>query len=190
MNYYVQPGSDGGNQGSPEFTSLKPKKSFKETMGGISFVLFFLTLLIIGYGVFLNYSVTRVQGETALLQEQIVQKKLEFRELEKSRVSNIIIAQNAVKKIDAIDVRWSEVLTLLLDATPDDIVYRSYTGNENGAITTSVMAPSFRRVADLIDILQSKSFVESAFVPSVVKGTSPTNAATYSFSLNVKYNEK
>lgn len=161
----------------------------KSKMSGMAKLFALITLAFVGYGVFLGYSVARVQGDTALIQEETKAVEVQLAKLEKNKVKDIVVAKQAMEKIEAIDVRWSEVLSLLLDATPDDIVYRSYSGNENGSITMSVMAPSFNRVADLIDILGNKSFIDSAFVPSIVKGTSPTNAATYSFSLNVMYKQ-
>ena len=147
----------------------------------------FLSLVTLVYAIFIAYSGASLSGDQAVIDEEINGVELEMQKLEADQIENLMVASQAVEQIEKVDVKWSEVLTLLLDATPDDIVYRSYAGNENGTITTAVLAQSFDRVADLIDILQNKPFIESVFVPSVVKGTSPTNAATYSFSLNVKY---
>jgi len=147
----------------------------------------FLSVVTVVYAVFLAYSTANLAGDQSLLDENIQVVEAEMQQLEADQVENLMVAGKAMEQIESVDVKWSEVLSLLLDATPDDIVYRSYAGNENGTITMAVLAQSFDRVADLIDILQNKPFIESAFVPSVVKGTSPTNAATYSFSLNVKY---
>lgn len=146
-----------------------------------------LTVLTVAYGVFLAYSLAGIKGDMAKVDSQTKELEEQMRVLESDQIEHLMIASTAKEKIDAVDIKWSETLTLLLDATPDDLVYRSYSGNENGTVTTAVLAQSFNRVADLIDILSNKPFVKNVFVPSVVKGTSPTNAAVYSFSMNVEF---
>ncbi|MBT6068984.1 PilN domain-containing protein [Candidatus Peregrinibacteria bacterium] len=160
---------------------------FRKKVGPVQMFLTIIAVLALGYGIFLNYSAARTDGQTAVIQDEATQKELQLKKLQENKVKNVMVASKVVKQIGEVDVRWSEVLTLLIDATPDPIIYRSYSGNDNGTITTAVIAPSFNAVADLLDILQNKPFVRKVFVPSVVKGTSPTNAATYSFSLNVEY---
>lgn len=150
-------------------------------------VLAVLVVLTVAYGVFLGYSTAAVKGEMAKIDTATKEVEEQMRVLKADQIEHLMIASRAVEKIDSADVKWSETLTLLLDATPDDLVYRSYSGNENGTVTTAVLAQSFNRVADLIDILSNKPFVKSVFVPSVVKGTSPTNSAVYSFSMNVEF---
>lgn len=169
------------DKGSDLASKLKAKWSFSHKIVAI------LTLATVIYAVFLAYSIASTAGAQAVVDTQMKEVEAEMQKLEADQIEHLMIASQAVEKINTVDVKWSEVLTLLLDATPDDLVYRSYSGNENGTVTTSVLAQSFNRVADLINILDNKPFVKNVFVPSVVKGTSPTNAAVYSFALNVEF---
>ncbi len=148
-----------------------------------------LFLAVVLYSLYIGFSKAGKEGELALIQSETAQMQEELQTLETAQVGHLTVAKKALVRLDEKFIKWSEVLTLLLDATPDDIAYRSYSGNENGSLTMAAVASSFARVADLIGILEKKSFVKNVFVPSVVKGTSPTNAAVYSFSLNVEYEQ-
>ena len=169
------------DKGSDLLGKLKSKWSFSHKAVAV------LTLVVVLYGVFLVYSLANVNADIAEAGAKIADVEEQMKKLKDDQIENLMVASRAVEKINEVDVKWSEVLTLLLDATPDDLVYRSYSGNENGTVTTAVLAQSVNRVADLIDILNNKPFVKNVFVPSVVKGTSPTNSAVYSFSMNVEF---
>lgn len=150
-------------------------------------LLIVIFVVFVGFTAYTSFKKAELEKEFAILnaEKSVLNEKLQ--DFQRDKVEEISTALTALEAVKLKNVKWSEAISLILQATPKDIFYKSFSGNGEGAVTITGTAPSFSRVGALIEVLKKKPFISSVFVSNALKGTNPSNASLYNFSLTVLY---
>lgn len=127
------------------------------------------------------FSKTSLGKDIAEADSSIADLEEQVSELEEQSLDEATVAQEVIALLEASEVLWSEVIGDLLEVTPLDIYYSSYSGNENGYVTVNALGDSYYAVADLIEVLADDSKFEDVFVPSVSSVSGGDEMVTFSF---------
>lgn len=163
-----------------------------------AFVLLFAVGL--GWGYFFS-QVNANKAEINNAEQEIAQAKNTLAELKQS---DAVLAQrglNALKAIEATEVKWSNVLNTLNKITPIDPEFRrpmveflSYSGAEGGRLNFNVQTLTSENVKTLlgtvsktIEVFNEAPDFNDAFVPSISKGTTQDNESVLTFILSAEY---
>ncbi len=96
-------------------------------------------------------------------------------------------ARKTLDEIEGTEIVWSQVIKKLLDTTPAEVLFRSYSGSEQGDILISALSPSFEAAAKAIKLLGEANDFGGVFAPTITKGVDNGQQTTVSFSLRLKY---
>jgi hypothetical protein len=188
--------------------AIKPNNMAPETDGQVNqkmrkggpmnYVLFFLVLGMVLYGVFLSFDKGRILANTTDLEKQTRDLQAQIDTIKSNKVEVSKNASDALTAIETDEIRWSEVISeveklLPLDSSGRrDVEIMSYSGSGQGKITLSMVTqpvalPPYDKVARIISAFNSSVFFKDAYVPSISKGTDETGAVSLSFMLNTDY---
>ncbi len=106
----------------------------------------------------------------------------------KAGLESSIVAGQLIEKIEADEVKWSEMLSTLLGATPLDIYYASYSGSESGSVTVSGLGDSYGSISGLISALSGQKAFKDVFVTSVASASSG-DTEMVSFNMSFVYDD-
>ncbi|OIP80079.1 hypothetical protein COW94_03390 [Candidatus Peregrinibacteria bacterium CG22_combo_CG10-13_8_21_14_all_44_10] len=151
----------------------------------ISFVVFFAVLF---YGAYTFISKSSLESSASDTDSQISNLEEQIVELEKQSLGAVTVAQQLIAQVEESEIEWSNVISRLLDATPLDIYYSSYSGSEDGVVTVTGMADTYHSVAGLVTALNAGSYFGDVFVSSVATATI-TDTEAVSFNLMFGYDD-
>jgi len=184
------------NNAAPEGESQVNQRLQK---GGIlNYILLFLLIGTILYGVFLSFDKGQVLASTADLEKQTKDIQTQIDTIKANKVEVSQNAVDALKTIESGETRWSEVITEVQKLLPLDAQGQpqlnvvSYAGSADGKITLNMVTrpsaqPPFSDVARIIAIFNSSVFFTEAYVPSIAKSSDESGQVTLSFLLNTSY---
>lgn len=154
----------------------------------VSFLILGVVLVMTAWAAYQRYSFT---SKIASIEAQVQEVDLQLSELGEQKLDAIVVAQQTVETIEQTQILWSEVVTHLLNITPLDVVYRSYSASSEGNMSVSVLTDSYDSAAQLISILNKDTQFGGAFVSSITKGSSESGSEVVSFGItfNVHKNE-
>ncbi len=164
----------------------------------LNFILLFLVIGLAAYGTLLNFQKGEVLNHTGELENQSKAVQIEIDELRGSKVEVSQNASEALKKINAEEIRWSEVIDNVSQLVPKDASGRnkieilSYSGSGNGRVSLNTVTqptslPAFDDVANVIAVFNNSVFFKNAYVPAISKGQNEDGSVTLSFVLNMDY---
>jgi len=151
----------------------------------ISFVIF---VVVLCYGAYIFVSKASIESSIADADSQIANLDGQVAELEQQSLGEVTIAQQLVSEVESGEIKWSKVVSDLLDTTPFDIYYASYSGSEDGTVTVTGLADTYYAVAGLVDALYSNNVFKEVFVSSVATATSG-DSEMVSFNLGFTYDD-
>lgn len=159
--------------------SALPGSSLKLSHIAAGVVVLFV-LLLTGWSAYQRYS---VQQSIKDVDSQISETNTALDEMRAKQVESIIVAAQTVDQVQARAITWSEVITQLLEITPVDIFYRSYSASNEGEMTVSVLATSYESAAQLISILDGEPTFSNPFVASLTQGFTDSGTGVVSFGV-------
>lgn len=123
-------------------------------------------------------AIQKVAAQTQSVQAQLDQVKAQ-------QLDAVIAVQQTVDQVRAGDIQWSGVLAKLLEVTPLDVFYRSYTASVDGKLTLSALSDDYDSAAQLISILnQTQPFTE-VFTSSLTRGSAESGSEVVSFGVTL-----
>jgi len=137
-------------------------------------------LLLTGWSAYQRYSVQQSIDE---VNSHIGETNTALDEMSSKQVESIIVAAQTVDQVQARAITWSSVITKLLEITPVDIFYRSYSASSEGEMTVSVLATSYESAAELISILEGEPTFSNPFVASLTQGSTDSGTGVVSFGV-------
>jgi hypothetical protein len=166
--------------------------------GVLNYVLFFLLIGVTLYGVFLSFDKGRIMANTLDLESQTRDLQTQVDTIKGNKIEVSQNASEALKKIEAEELRWSEIITEVQKLIPQDTLGQrqvqvlSYSGSSDGKVTLNMVTmpaslPPFADVSRIISIFNNSVFFREAYVPSIAKGTDESGLTTLSFMLNTSY---
>jgi hypothetical protein len=164
----------------------------------VNLILLFLVIGLTLYGVFLNFQKGGVLTNTSNLEKDVLALKAEVSTFKENKVEVSKNATDALVKIEAEEIRWSDVIAEVNQLIPSDasgkrqIEILSYSGSGQGrialnAVTQASSIPLFDNVAKLIATFNNSVFFKDVYVPSISKGQNENGTSTLSFVLNMVY---
>jgi Tfp pilus assembly protein PilN len=148
-------------------------------------LIFVVVLALTGWAQFqksqLNADLTDVEAETNQVETLLDQMRAD-------KLDAVIIAQQLADQVESEAVQWSGVVTRLLNITPLDVFYNSYSASVDSQMNVNAITDSYESAAQLISVLDKESTFTDVFVPSLTQGDSDTGSEVVSFgvSFNVK----
>lgn len=192
--------NNGGMEGagSPEAQQSSPVTAKIVKSNPANLVLLFLVVGMTLYGVFLAVQKGSVLANTTKLEQEIVVLQQEVNKYRDGKVEVSKNATEALAKITAEEIRWSDVIAEVNKLIPSDASGRkqidvlSYSGSGKGRIAlNAVTQPSsvalFDNVAKLIATFNNSVFFKDVYVPSISKGQNENGTSSLSFVLNMDY---
>lgn len=184
------------NNKAPETDSQVNQKTGKGGM--LNYVLFFLVIGLVLYGVFLSFDKGRILSNTTDLEKQTRDIQAQIDTIKSNKVEVSQNASEALAKIESDEIRWSEVISEVEKLLPQDssgkrkVEILSYSGTGQGKIVLSMVTqpaalPPYDAVAGIIATFNNSVFFKDAYVPSIAKGTDETGFVSLSFMLNTDY---
>ena len=166
--------------------------------GPLNPLLFFLLLGVLVFGGFLYYERGNVTARTSALEEENTQLQQQIDDIKGQKVEVSQNAIEALKGIEADEVRWSEVIAEVNKLLPQDasgqrqVKVLSYSGSGQGKIALNMVTepealPPFGDVAQLITTFNGSVFFRNAYVPAISRGSDAEGRATLSFVLNMEF---
>lgn len=160
-----------------------------------------LLAAVIGLAVFgglFNFQKGQIITNTTELEKQTADLNLEIETYRDNKVAVSKLATDALKQIEADEVRWSEVIAEAKKLIPTDasgdpkVKILSYSGSGSGRVVLNVVTeptslPAFNDVAGLIASFNNSVFFRDVYVPSIAKGQTESGETTLSFILNMDY---
>jgi len=183
-----------------ETSAEESQTNAKIRKGGspLNLLLLFVVIGLTVYGTILNFQKTGVLTHTTDLETQAKDIQSQIDTLRSSKVEVSQNAQEALKKIQTDEIRWSEVIDQVDKLVPKDssgkdkIQILSYSGSGNGhvslnTVTQPTSLPAFEDVANLISVFNNSVFFKNAYVPAISKGQNQDGSVTLSFVINMEY---
>lgn len=121
--------------------------------------------------------------ELVTVEANMAQIQSELAKMTEQKLDSTVVAQNTIKQVKDTEIVWSGVLTRLLDVTPVNVFYRSYTASMDGKLSVSVLTDSYDSASQLISVLDNEDDFEDVFVSSLTKGSASTGFDVVSFGV-------
>lgn len=193
----INPSVSGSSGDSKKSTESQVNEKMQKG-SPVNLLLIFLVIGLAVYGTFLNFQKGSVLNHTTDLEKEI---KTIQDEIDVYRANKVEVSQNATEalaKIEAEEIRWSEVISEVNQLLPASaggerlVEILSYSGSGQGrialnAVTRPVAVPPFEDVAKLIATFNNSVFFKDVYVPSISKGQNEDGTSTLSFVLNMDY---
>jgi Tfp pilus assembly protein PilN len=129
----------------------------------------------------LNTALIDIEVETNLAEKQLSQMR-------DADLDAIVVAQGVINDVEAVSIRWSDVVSQLLEVTPLDVFYTSYSASVDGKMNLNAFTDSYGSAAQLISVLDRNPLFVDVFVPSLTQGSSDSGANMVSFGLAFNVN--
>lgn len=139
-----------------------------------------VVLLLTGWAYLQKHN---LNNELVTVEANMAQVQAQLDKMTEQKLDSTVVAQNTIKQVKDTEIIWSEVLTRLLDATPVNVFYRSYTASMDGKLAVSVLTDSYDTAAQLISVLDQEDAFENVFVSSLSKGSASTGFDVVSFGV-------
>lgn len=190
-----------GSQTEPgENNESQVEKKLKKS-SPINMILLFVLLGVIFYGGFLSFDKGNILNKTLELETQAKDLQVQIDTIKENKVEVSQNASGALKKIEADEVRWSEVIAEVNKLLPQDALGKrninvlSYSGSGDGRIAVNLVTkpeslPPFNDVAQLIATFNNSVFFKDVYVPAISKGSSDSGDTMLSFVLNMDYQKQ
>ncbi len=129
--------------------------------------------------------VARTKGalEDVKVQTQTVQAELD--QIKAAQLDAVIAAQEIVDQVKAGDIQWSGVLVKLLEVTPLDVFYRSYTASVDGKLSLSALSDDYDSAAQLLSVLNQTPPFTGVFTSSLTRGSAESGSEVVSFGVTL-----
>ncbi len=166
--------------------------------GPLNYILLFLVLGLVLYGVFLSFDKGRILASTTEMEQQTRDIQTQIDTIKSNKVEISQNASDAIKKIETEEIRWSEVISEIDKLIPQDstgnptVTVLSYSGTGLGKISLNMVSlpaalPPFEEVARILSTFNNSIFFKDAYVPSIAKSTTDNGEITLSFILSTDY---
>ncbi|MFC1655762.1 hypothetical protein ACFL3C_02750, partial [Patescibacteria group bacterium] len=132
---------------------------------------------------------------------EIAEAKNQLENLGSSETVSAQRAMDALEKINANEILWSDVLSVIVKVVPNDatakqkfVTFTSFSGSEGGRLTFNghtIASTNLRKqledIADTIDAFNEVSEFSNAFVPSISKSVNEQEETVLSIIFNSNY---
>ncbi len=144
-----------------------------------------VVLSLTGFAFIKKHNLTKdlieVEADIVAVEDQLEEKA-------EQNLDSTVVAQNTIDQVEESQIIWSRVLVSLLDLTPVDVFYRSYSASLDGELSVSVLTDSYDSAAQLISKLDDENDFEDVFVSSLSKGSADAGFDVVSFGVNFSVN--
>ena len=121
--------------------------------------------------------------EAVAAQTQAAQAQLD--QIRAQQLDAVIAAQQTADQVRAGDIQWSGVLAKLLEVTPLDVFYRSYTASVDGKLTLSALSDDYDSAAQLLSVLNQTEPFSGVFTSSLTRGSAESGSEVVSFGVTL-----
>lgn len=121
--------------------------------------------------------------EDVATQMQTAQAQLD--QIKAQRLDAVIAAQQTADQVRAGDIRWSGILAKLLEVTPLDVFYRSYTASVDGKLSLSALSDDYDSAAQLLSVLNQTEPFSGVFTSSLARGSAESGSEVVSFGVTL-----
>lgn len=165
-------------------------------MKGKSFVFILGVVVLLGvllFGGFRFWQSYSLENDLFEAKKELSVLRLEFNQLEAGNVFGVVAAKRALNEVDAISLKWSEVIEDINEVIADvGVNVLAYSGSGGSEISLNVSTEIDARdpyfdVADFIAAFEASDMFADNFVPSIASGLSPEGKEVLSFSFSTKY---
>lgn len=134
------------------------------------------------------FQVWSVKGNLKDVATQTEAVQAELDQIVAQKLDAVIAAQQVVDQVRAGDIQWSAILAKLLEVTPLDVFYRSYTASVDGNLTLSALSDDYDSAAQLLSVLNQTEPFGGVFTSSLTRGSAESGSEVVSFgvTLNVQ----
>lgn len=192
------------NFGSVDESAENPESQVEKKLkkgSPINLVLLFLLLGLGFYGLFLSFDKGNILNRTLELEKQTKDLQAQVDTIKDNKVEVSQNASEALKAIEAEEIRWSEVIDEVNKLLPQDaagnrsVKVLSYSGSGRGRIAVNMVTqpealPPFSDVAQLISTFNNSVFFKDVYVPAISKGSNESGQTMLSFVLNMDYEKQ
>ncbi len=143
-----------------------------------------LTLVLV-FTAWAYVQVVRTKGALLDVKVQTQTVQAELDQIKAEKLDAVIAAQGIVDQVKAGDIQWSGVLAKLLEVTPLDVFYRSYTASVDGKLTLSALSDDYDSAAQLLSILNQTPPFTGVFTSSLTRGSAESGSEVVSFGVTL-----
>lgn len=124
-------------------------------------------LVFVGYSAYVFVDKSSLEKDVAAADSDITNLEEQISELEEQSLDEATAAQAILDQAEEDEVLWSDVISDLIEVTPFDIYYSSYSGTDGGGFNVSALGETYYAVAGLIEVLEDENKFKEVFIPSV-----------------------
>lgn len=161
-------------------------------------LLLFLVLGIAVLGTLFYFQKGQVLNNTTQLEKDAVALQSQIDEVKSTKVEFSKNATDALAKIQAEEIRWSEVIEQINQLLPKDangarkVNVLSYSGSGTGRVAVNVVTvpsgePAYGDVAQMIATFNNSLYFRDVYVPSISRGSDEEGLTSLSFVLNMDF---
>ncbi len=179
-------------------TTSKTEQKMQKSNSVGTMLLLFLVLGITVLGTLFYFQKDQVLNNTTQLEKDAVALQTQIDEVKSTKVEFSKNATDALTKIEADEIRWSEVIDQINQLLPKDatgtrkVNVLSYSGSGTGRVAVNMVTvpasdPAYSDVAQLISTFNNSLYFRDVYVPSISRGRDEEGLTSLSFVLNMDF---
>lgn len=145
----------------------------------IAMIALVAVVVLTGWAYFQKY---RLNNAVEAVEADIATTQAQLDEMQEQNLDAVVVAQQVVSEVENAII-WSDVVTDLIQVTPLDIFYRSYSASKDGRMSVNVLTDSYDSAAQLIAVLSQEELFQDVFASSLTRGSSDSGFDVVSFGL-------
>lgn len=176
----------------------KTEQKMQKSGGFSTMLLLFAVIGVAVLGTLFYFQKSQVLNNTTQLEKDAAALQTQIDEVKSTKVEFSKNATDALSKITADEIRWSEVIDQINQLLPKDatgsrkVNVLSYSGSGTGRVAVNMVTvpagdPAYSDVAQLIATFNNSLYFRDVYVPSISRGSNEEGLTSLSFVLNMDF---